>query len=140
MVERVLDHGAEHINEAEAQQVAAALGHIPDLQDVVLADYDEEMGFSRFVRPGALEDRVAYVRRVTGKPVVCVGRFTSPEAMPGQLQRGVLDFAGAGPAGLELAHALGKRWFAVARADGATAAGGHAAARARPGRHPLMLE
>jgi dimethylamine/trimethylamine dehydrogenase len=88
-------HGAEHLSEAEAKDVVAALGHMPDLWDVVLADYDEEMGSSRFVPQGALEDRVAYVRRVTGKPVVCVGRFTSPDAMLGQLQRGVLDFIGA---------------------------------------------
>ncbi|MDE2250835.1 MAG: FAD-dependent oxidoreductase [Gammaproteobacteria bacterium] len=88
-------HGDEHLSEAEARDVVAALGHMPDLWDVVLADYDEEMGSSRFVRQGALEDRVAYVRRATGKPVVCVGRFTSPDAMLGQLQRGVLDLIGA---------------------------------------------
>ncbi len=88
-------HGDEHLSEDEAHDVVAALGHLPDLWDVVLADYDEEMGSSRFVPQGALEDRVAYVRRVTGKPVVCVGRFTSPDAMLGQLQRGVLDFIGA---------------------------------------------
>ncbi len=88
-------HGDEHLSEDEAHDVVAALGHLPDLWDVVLADYDEEMGSSRFVPQGALEDRVAYVRKVTGKPVVCVGRFTSPDAMLGQLQRGVLDFIGA---------------------------------------------
>ena len=88
-------HGDEHLSEAEAHDVVAALAHMPDLWDVVLADYDEEMGSSRFVQQGALEERVAYVRRVTAKPVVCVGRFTSPDSMLGQLQRGVLDFIGA---------------------------------------------
>ena len=88
-------HGDEHLSAEEAQHVVAALGHMPDLWDVVLADYDEEMGSSRFVPQGALEERVAYVRRVTGKPVVGVGRFTSPDAMLGQLQRGVLDLIGA---------------------------------------------
>lgn len=44
---------------------------------------------------GALQDRVAYVRKLTGKPVVCVGRFTSPDSMLGQLKRGVVDLIGA---------------------------------------------
>src|SRR5271166_5301688 len=88
-------HGEEHLNGAEAHDVVAALGHLPDLWDVVIADYDEEMGSSRFVAEGALEDRVAYVRKLTGKPVVCVGRFTSPDSMLGQLKRGVIDLIGA---------------------------------------------
>jgi dimethylamine/trimethylamine dehydrogenase len=88
-------HGDEHLSADEAHDVVAALGHLPDLWDVVLADYDEEMGSSRFVREGALEDRVAYVRKLTGKPVVCVGRFTSPDSMLGQIKRGVVDLIGA---------------------------------------------
>jgi dimethylamine/trimethylamine dehydrogenase len=88
-------HGDEHLNEEEARDVVAALGQLPDLWDVVIADYDEEMGSSRFVAEGALEDRVAYVRKLTGKPVVCVGRFTSPDSMLGQLKRGVVDLIGA---------------------------------------------
>ncbi len=88
-------HGDEHLSEDEAHDVVAALGPLPDLWDVVIADYDEEMGSSRFVDEGALEDRVAYVRKLTGKPVVCVGRFTSPDAMLGQLKRGVVDLIGA---------------------------------------------
>ncbi len=73
----------------------AALGSLPDLWDVVIGDYDEEMGSSRFVDEGPLEDRVAYVRKLTGKPVVSVGRFTSPDTMLGQLERGVVDLIGA---------------------------------------------
>ena len=46
-------------------------------------------------REGAIEPFVAYVRRVTGKPVVSVGRFTSPDAMVSQVKRGVLDLIGA---------------------------------------------
>jgi dimethylamine/trimethylamine dehydrogenase len=88
-------HGDEHLNQEEARDVVAALGQLPDLWDVVIADYDEEMGSSRFVAEGALEDRVAYVRKLTGKPVVCVGRFTSPDSMLGQLKRGVVDLIGA---------------------------------------------
>ncbi|MFM8327668.1 MAG: FAD-dependent oxidoreductase, partial [Pirellulaceae bacterium] len=35
------------------------------------------------------------VKRITGKPVVGVGRFTSPDTMVSQVRRGVLDFIGA---------------------------------------------
>ena len=59
-----------------------------DLWDVVHDDYMLEMASSRFVKEGAIEPFVAYVRGVTGKPVVSVGRFTSPDAMVSQIKRG----------------------------------------------------
>src|SRR5450631_141762 len=199
-------HGDDHLSADEARDVVGALGHLPDLWDVVIADYDEEMGSSRFVEEGALEDRVKYVRKLTGKPVVCVGRFTSPDSMLGQLTRGVVDLigaarpsiadpflpvkvregriedirecigcnicyahnfrgsalrctqnptmgeewrsgwhpervpagsggsvlvVGAGPAGLEAAHVLGKRGYQVALADAAKEAGGRVSRESR---------
>jgi dimethylamine/trimethylamine dehydrogenase len=66
-----------------------------DVFDVTIPDYDTEMGPSRFVKEASLESHVAHVRATTGKPVVSVGRFTSPETMLSQLRRGVLDFIGA---------------------------------------------
>lgn len=88
-------HGDAHLSATEAHDMVGMLGQIPDLWDVVVAGYEEEMGSSRFTREGALEDRVSYVRALTGKPVVSVGRFTSPETMLGQIKRGVTDFIGA---------------------------------------------
>jgi dimethylamine/trimethylamine dehydrogenase len=38
---------------------------------------------------------VRFVKTVTSKPVVGVGRFTSPDTMVSQVRRGVLDFIGA---------------------------------------------
>ncbi|MFI5019567.1 MAG: FAD-dependent oxidoreductase, partial [Dongiales bacterium] len=35
------------------------------------------------------------VKKLTGKPVVGVGRFTSPDMMVSQIRRGILDFIGA---------------------------------------------
>ena len=66
-----------------------------DLFDVTVADYSHEMGVSRFVKEASLEDQVAHVRALTGKPVVGVGRFTSPETMLSQVRRGILDLVGA---------------------------------------------
>ncbi len=36
-----------------------------------------------------------YVKESTSKPVVGVGRFTSPDTMVRQIKEGVLDFIGA---------------------------------------------
>ncbi len=89
-------HGDEHLSGDEASDALASLGPLPDLWDLVVADYyGEEMATSRFVQEGALEAKVAHARRVTGKPVVSVGRFTSPDTMLRQLRTGVLDFIGA---------------------------------------------
>jgi len=71
------------------------LAELPDLWDLNIADYSYEMGVSRFVREGALEDYVAFAKTVTTKPVVTVGRFTSPDAMVAQIRRGIVDFIGA---------------------------------------------
>jgi dimethylamine/trimethylamine dehydrogenase len=79
----------------EYAEMVEMLAGLPDLWDVVPDDYGLEMGSSRFVKEGALEPFVAYVRRATGKPVVGVGRFTSPDAMAAQIRRGVLDLIGA---------------------------------------------
>ncbi len=68
---------------------------MPDLWDINIADYSLEMGVSRFVGEAALEDYMATVKSKTTKPVVTVGRFTSPDTMVGQVRRGIVDFIGA---------------------------------------------
>jgi dimethylamine/trimethylamine dehydrogenase len=79
----------------EHRTVLELLAEIPDLWDVVVDDYSLELGTSRFVKEGALEDYMSWVKQVTTKPVVTVGRFTSPETMLRQVQQGVVDFVGA---------------------------------------------
>ncbi|MGB3147767.1 MAG: FAD-dependent oxidoreductase [Paracoccaceae bacterium] len=73
----------------------AEIAGLVDVFDVTIPDYSQEMGPSRFVKEGSLEPHIAHVRKVTGKPVVSVGRFTSPETMLGQIRRGIVDFIGA---------------------------------------------
>ena len=53
------------------------------------------MGASRFAKEGALEPYMDWVKGATTKPVVTVGRFTSPDAMADQIRRGVIDCIGA---------------------------------------------
>ena len=79
----------------ERRALFASLAPHLDLFNVTISDYSQEMGVSRFVREASLEPFVAEVKSITGKPVVSVGRFTSPETMLSQVRRGVLDFIGA---------------------------------------------
>jgi dimethylamine/trimethylamine dehydrogenase len=89
-------HGDEHLSAAEAHDLIGMLDDLPDLWDLVVGDYyGEEMATSRFVHEAALEERIARVKRLTRKPVVSVGRFTSPDTMVRQLRTGVLDLIGA---------------------------------------------
>ena len=78
----------------EQREVVSLLGDLPDLWDINIHDYSYEMGSSRFVKEAALEDYVSYVKSITGKPVVGVGRFTSPDTMLRQVESGVLDLIG----------------------------------------------
>lgn len=79
----------------DRMEIFEALAELPDLWDINIWDYSLEMGTSRFTREGALEDYMSTVRSKTTKPVVTVGRFTSPDTMASQVKRGIVDFVGA---------------------------------------------
>ena len=79
----------------ERRDMLASMAEMPDLWDINIQDYSYEMGVSRFVKEGALEPYMSFVKSVTTKPVVTVGRFTSPDTMASQIKRGVTDFIGA---------------------------------------------
>ena len=80
---------------AEPREVVEMLADLPDLWDVTSHDYSHEMGTSRFVSEASLEATVSWVKTVTNKPVVSVGRFTSPETMLRQVRQGIVDLVGA---------------------------------------------
>ncbi len=80
---------------AEPRAVVELLADLPDLWDITVHDYSHEMGSSRFVQEGSLEATVSWVKEVTNKPVVSVGRFTSPETMLRLVRQGVIDLVGA---------------------------------------------
>jgi dimethylamine/trimethylamine dehydrogenase len=79
----------------EKREVVALLGDLPDLWDLSVHDYSYEMGSSRFTQEAALESYVSWVKQATQKPVVGVGRFTSPDTMLRQVREGILDLVGA---------------------------------------------
>ena len=80
---------------AEQRDMLEMLAELPDLWDININDYSQEMGVSRFVKEGSLEAHMSYVKSITSKPVVTVGRFTSPDTMVSQVNRGIVDFIGA---------------------------------------------
>jgi dimethylamine/trimethylamine dehydrogenase len=79
----------------EGREVIEMLAELPDLWDVQLGEYPVDARSSRFAKEGAQEPYVAFVKKLTTKPVVGVGRFTSPDTMVSQIRRGILDMIGA---------------------------------------------
>lgn len=79
----------------ETRDIVEMLAEAPDLWDVNIREWRRDSVPSRFGPEGSQEDLVAFVKGMTSKPVVGVGRFTSPDTMVSQIKRGVLDFIGA---------------------------------------------
>ena len=79
----------------EPREMLKLMADLPDLWDITVDDYSYEMGTSRFVPEAALEATMSWVKSVTDKPVVSVGRFTSPETMLRLVRDGVIDLVGA---------------------------------------------
>lgn len=79
----------------EGHDILAMLAELPDLWDVNLSDWVNDSGSSRFNKEGFQEKYITFVRSLTSKPIVGVGRYTTPEAMASAVRRGVVDFIGA---------------------------------------------
>jgi dimethylamine/trimethylamine dehydrogenase len=87
--------GEEGFHAAEARDVIEHLGEVPDLWDLTLSSWDNDSQTSRFAEEGYQEPFVLGVKKLTSKPVVGVGRFTSPDTMVRMIRQGDLDFVGA---------------------------------------------
>jgi len=81
--------------DGEGREIIEMLAELPDLWDVNLSDWSNDSMTSRFSEEGFQESYVAFVKGLTSKPVVGVGRFTSPDTMVSQIKRGILDMIGA---------------------------------------------
>ena len=82
------------VAESEGHEVITHLKDAPDLFDLKMDYSATDCAASRFTPEGSHEPVVDFVKRLTDKPVVGVGRFTSPDTMVGMIRRGVLDFIG----------------------------------------------
>ncbi|OED36944.1 NADH:flavin oxidoreductase [Chromatiales bacterium (ex Bugula neritina AB1)] len=85
--------GLQH--DGEAREIVEALAEEPDLWDVNISDWSNDSQSSRFSEEGYQEPYTGFVKSLTTKPVVGVGRYTSPDTMVRVLKSGLLDFIGA---------------------------------------------
>ena len=80
----------------EGRAIVEMLSGIPDLWDVNVAGWPNDSATTRFQpQDGYQSEYTAFVKQVTDKPVVGVGRFTSPDEMVSMVNKGLLDLIGA---------------------------------------------
>jgi dimethylamine/trimethylamine dehydrogenase len=79
---------------AELREFIGMNGDLPDLWDLAQGTWEDCSGPSRFKEEAAQEVLVKGIRELTARPVVGVGRFTSPDVMARMIRSGTLDFIG----------------------------------------------
>jgi dimethylamine/trimethylamine dehydrogenase len=107
--------GGAGLTNAEIREVIGMLAELPDLWDLAHGSWDLCSSTSRFAPEGHMEELARGIKALTTKPVVGVGRFTSPDTMVRQVRQGILDFIGA--ARPSIADPFLPRKIAEGRAD-----------------------
>ncbi|MDO9301695.1 MAG: FAD-dependent oxidoreductase [Anaerolineales bacterium] len=79
----------------EAHDIISMLAELPDLWDVNVANWSNDSTTSRFEKEGNQEKYISFVKKLTTKPVVGVGRYTSPDSMASAIERGIMDLIGS---------------------------------------------
>jgi dimethylamine/trimethylamine dehydrogenase len=92
-VDELLGEGGLEV--AEVEDMISMIADLPDLWDVTLAGWENDSRTSRFSEEGAQEPFISGIKRLTNKPVVGVGRYTSVDRMASLVRKGVLDLIGA---------------------------------------------
>ncbi len=86
--------GPDGLEQAEAEDMIGSIAELPDLWDVVLAGWENDSQTSRFGEEGRQEPFIAGVKKLTTKPVVGVGRYTSADRMVSIIRKGLVDMIG----------------------------------------------
>ncbi len=87
--------GEQGFSNAELRDLVGLHADLPDIWDFAHGTWEACSGTSRFKPEDAQEDLIRGIKQLTSKPVVGVGRFTSPDLMVRQIKQGILDFIGA---------------------------------------------
>jgi dimethylamine/trimethylamine dehydrogenase len=87
--------GPAGLEPAEVEDVIAMMAELPDLWDLSLSSWEWDSQTSRFSAEGFQEPYIKGVKKLTTKPVVGVGRYTSPDSMVRAIRQGVMDLIGA---------------------------------------------
>ncbi len=82
-------------SQGEGHDILAMLAELPDLWDVNISNWSNDSATARFKQEGYQEAYVGFVKSMTSKPVVAVGRYTSPESMLSVVRKGIADLVGA---------------------------------------------
>lgn len=83
------------LGRSEMEDVFGLIGEVPDLWDLMVGEWDFDSSTSRFEQEGYSEPFVHGFKQLTSKPVVIVGRYTSPDTMVRLVRQGITDFIGA---------------------------------------------
>ena len=86
--------GENGLEKAEAEDMIGLIAELPDLWDVVLAGWENDSQTSRFGPEGRQEPFIDGVKKLTTKPVVGVGRYTSADRMVSIIKKGIVDMIG----------------------------------------------
>ena len=81
--------------DSEGFEIFSMLADLPDLWDVNVSDWANDSVTARFAAEGYQEAIFTGLKPLTRKPMVGVGRYTSPDTMASLVRRGVLDLIGA---------------------------------------------
>ena len=87
--------GSHGLGKSEMEDVIGLIADLPDLFELHMSGWDYDSRTSRFGEEGQLEDYFVNIKKITTKPVVAVGRYTTPDRMVTLVRKGVLDFIGA---------------------------------------------
>ena len=87
--------GSDGLEPPEVEDAIAMMAELPDLWDLSLASWPKDSQTSRFSEEGFQEPYIKGVKKLTTKPVVGVGRYTSPDAMVRVIRQGIMDMIGA---------------------------------------------
>ncbi len=88
--------GAEGLEaDKEGRDIVEMLAELPDMWDVNIAEWENDSMTSRFADEGYQEPFIDFVKKVTTKPVVAVGLYTTPDRMVAIVNKGIVDMIGA---------------------------------------------
>ncbi len=80
----------------EGRAIVELLADLPDLWDVNVADWSNDSATTRFQPEDGYQNAfLSHVKQITRKPVVGVGRLTSPDMMLSMVHKGIVDLIGA---------------------------------------------
>jgi len=87
--------GPEGLERGEIEELFSLVGELPDVWDVMVGFWDDDSLTSRFGEEAWQERYFRGLKALTSKPLVGVGRLTSPDTMVRLIRDGVFDLIGA---------------------------------------------